>query len=93
MRLVVIGWVGAGVGGEGGERSYDDVTHRLNVCRHCRFVKPKFCRAKNPGERDAVTLHQAPPHRRGGAFPAGRIQRTGQPVDHLTLCTCTQKHM
>ena len=49
---------------------------------HCL---PELRCAQDPGERDAVPLHQTPAHRGDGALPARCVQRTRQPVDHLPL--------
>ncbi len=49
---------------------------------------PEFGGAQDPGERDTVSFHQPSSHSGSGSLPAGRIQRTGQPVDDVSL----QKH-
>ena len=48
---------------------------------------PEFGCAQDPGEGDAVPLHQTPAHCGDRALPARCVQRTRQPVDHLPLVT------
>lgn len=54
-----------------------------NVRADCDW--PEFGGAKDPGEGDTVAFHQPFTHCGSGSFPTGCVQRTGQPVDHLSL--------
>lgn len=59
----------------------------FDAVRYCRAERdwPEFGGAKYPGEGDTVSFHQPFAHCGSASLPAGCIQRTGQPVDHISL--------